>query len=107
MDLLAFLRYFGIFTLLFSVPLNSTVIPILNFKIENYKRSSLKLIHHLFSEYGVVNCSFSFNDFLSFSYLHKHISSLIMCVINTKTHLGGQLDLQYSTQTLAEILLVA
>jgi hypothetical protein len=36
---------------------------------------------------------FYFNDFLSCSLLNKRISSLIVHVVNIKTHLGGQMHL--------------
>ena len=49
----------------FRIPLNSTVFSILKFKIEIYKRSSMKFIHRLLSKYGVVSCSFSFQWFFN------------------------------------------
>ena len=49
----------------FRIPLNSTVFSILKFKIEIYKRSSMKLKHRFLRKYGVVDCSLLFQQFLN------------------------------------------
>jgi hypothetical protein len=88
------IKHFDIFKLSIRIPLNSTVFPILKFKIENKQRSSFG-IHHLLSSRLA---SFSRKYFISLNFncllLDKHISSLIMHVINSKTHLGGEMHFQ-------------
>ena len=52
--------HFGISQQSFCISLKSTVFPIIKFKIEIYKRSSMKLKHRFFSKFGILYCSFQY-----------------------------------------------